>query len=200
VAKRGVGGEPAPALPVTELLQAWGRGEPGAIDRLVPAVYLELRRRAAVQLRREGAGHTLQPTALVHEVFLRLFDQTRVRFEGRAHFLAVCSGIMRRVLIDHARRRLRAKRGGTLLRVELDFEPEAEAARELDLVALDRALDELMALDPEQARLVEMRFFGGLTTEEAALALGVSSRTVKRDWRSAKAWLLHRLSEGTPAA
>jgi RNA polymerase sigma factor (TIGR02999 family) len=187
---------------VTDLLQAWSRGEPGALESLVPAVYAELRRRAAAQLRREGPGHTLQPTALVHELFLRLAEQTRMTWEDRAHFLAVCSGLMRRVLIDHARRRLRRKRGGTLLRVELDFEPGAAmAARDLDLVALDRALEELVALDPEQARLVEMRFFGGLSTEEAAEALGVSARTVKRDWRSARAWLLHRLSgAGSPGS
>jgi RNA polymerase sigma-70 factor (ECF subfamily) len=167
----------------------------------VPMVYLELRRRAAAQLRREGRAHTLQPTALVHEVFIRLVGQTRLRFEDRAHFLAVCAGLMRRVLIDHARRRLRAKRGGTLCRVELDFEPEAPERRDLDLLAVDRVLDELKALDPEQARLVELRFFAGLSTEEAAEALGVSSRTVKRDWRSARAWLLHRLtSEGEPGA
>jgi RNA polymerase sigma factor (TIGR02999 family) len=190
---------PGPA--VTDLLQAWSRGEPEALDRLVPLVYLDLRRQAAAQLRREGPGHTLQPTALVHEVLLRLLGQTRLRWEDRAHFLAVCSGLMRRVLIDHARRRLRRKRGGTLLRVELDFEPAAAERRDLDLIALDRALDELQSLDPQQSRLVEMRFFGGLSTEEAAEALGVSSRTVKRDWRSARAWLLRRLSpEAGPAA
>jgi RNA polymerase sigma factor (TIGR02999 family) len=190
-----------PKAAVTDLLQAWSRGQPGALDELVPMVYLELRRRAAAQLRREGRAHTLQPTALVHEVFIRLVGQTRLRFEDRAHFLAVCAGLMRRVLIDHARRRLRAKRGGTLCRVELDFEPEAPERRDLDLLAVDRALDELQALDPEQARLVELRFFAGLSTEEAAEALGVSSRTVKRDWRSARAWLLHRLtSEGEPGA
>jgi RNA polymerase sigma-70 factor (ECF subfamily) len=186
---------------VTDLLQAWSRGEPGALEQLVPMVYLDLRRQAAAQLRREGREHTLQPTALVHEVFLRLAGQTLVRFEDRAHFLGVCAGLMRRVLIDHARRRLRQKRGGTLCRVELDFEPESPERRDVDLIALDRALDELQALDPDQARLVELRFFAGLSTEEAAQALGVSSRTVKRDWRSARAWLLHRLSrEGEPAA
>jgi RNA polymerase sigma-70 factor, ECF subfamily len=186
--------------PVTEVLNAWSRGEPGALEQLVPLVYRDLRRQAAAQLRREGPGHTLQPTALVHELFVRLSAQSRFRFEDRAHFLAVCSSLMRRLLIDHARRRLRQKRGGTLLRVELSFEPEAAARQDLDLIALDRALDELQALDPEQARLVELRFFAGLSTEEAATALGVSARTVKRDWRSARAWLLHRLTAGAEGA
>ena len=182
---------------VTDLLHAWSRGEASALDRLLPLVYRDLRREAGSQLRREGRGHTLEPTALVHEVFLRLVGQRSARWEGRAQFLAVCAKLMRRILIDHARRRLRLKRGGTLCRVELSETPAA-SSRDVDLLALDRALDDLQLLDAEQARLVELRFFGGLSVEEVAAVLGVSGRTVKRDWRSARAWLLHRLSE--PAA
>jgi len=178
---------------VTALLQAWSGGEPGALDRLLPAVYRDLRRLAASRLRREQRGHTLQPTALVHEAVLRLMGQERLSFESRAHFLAVCAGLMRRVLIDHARRRRRIKRGGTLCRVDLAEDVGADGGRDVDLIALDRALDELSGLDAGQARLVEMRFFAGLSTEETAEVLGVSARTVKRDWRSARAWLLHRL-------
>jgi RNA polymerase sigma factor (TIGR02999 family) len=178
---------------ITDLLRAWNDGDPQALERLMPAVYVDLRRQAAAQIRREGPGHTLQPTALVHELFLRLAQQTRTSWEGRVHFLAVSAGIMRRILVDHARRRRRVKRGGTLCRVPLEDAPAAGAGRDVDVIALDEALRELAALDAEQARLVELRFFAGLTTEETAAALGVSSRTVKRDWRSAKAWLLDRL-------
>lgn len=191
-------GDPAPEA-VTDLLQAWNRGEPGALERLLPAVYADLRRQAARQLRREAAGHTLQPTALVHELFLRLAGQRCLQWESRSHFLAVCAGLMRRVLVDHARRRQRVKRGGLLCRVELDSEAAPARERDLDLVALDQALRELQALDEQQARLVELRFFGGLTTEESASVLGVSPRTVKRDWRSARAWLLGRLAPVPPA-
>jgi RNA polymerase sigma factor (TIGR02999 family) len=180
---------------VTDLLHAWSRGDANALDRLLPIVYRDLRRQAAAQLRREGRSHTLQPTALVHEVFLRLVGQERASWEGRAHFLGVCARLMRRILIDHARRRRRIKRGGTLCRVDLAAEPAATSMREIDVIALDRALDELQALDAEQARLVELRFFGGLSVEELGGLLGVSERTVKRDWRSARAWLLRRLSE-----
>jgi RNA polymerase sigma factor (TIGR02999 family) len=184
---------------VTDLLRAWSDGEPGALDRLVPIVYRDLRRQAVAQLRRESPGHTLQPTAVVHEVFLRLLGQSRADFESRAHFLAVCASLMRRVLIDHARRRRRLKRGGTLCRVDLLAEPSARAAPDLDVIAVDRALRELQALDAQQAHLVEMRFFGGLSNQEAAEVLGVSERTVKREWRSAKAWLVHRLTEPGPS-
>jgi RNA polymerase sigma factor (TIGR02999 family) len=183
-----------PAAPsVTDLLRDWSRGDAAALDQLMPIVYRDLRRQAAAQLRREGREHTLQPTALVHEVFLRLVGQREASWAGRGHVLAVCAGMMRRILVDHARRRSRLKRGGTLCRVDLEWEPAA-AERDVDLVALDHALQELQALDGDQARLVELRFFGGLSTEEAAQVLGVSSRTVKRDWRSARAWLLQRLS------
>ena len=184
---------------MTDLLRAWNEGDPHALERLIPAVYQELRRQAAAQLRRESPGHTLQPTALVHELFLRLTRQTQTTWEGRVHFLAVAAGIMRRILVDHARRRRRVKRGGTLCRVPLADAPAAGDGREIDVLALDQALRELAALDADQGRLVELRFFAGLSTDEAAVALGVSSRTVKRDWRSAKAWLLRRLGEGDAA-
>jgi RNA polymerase sigma factor (TIGR02999 family) len=190
----------APAPDVTGLLRAWCRGDAAALESLLPLLYQDLRRGAAAQLRREPRGHTLQPTALVHEVVLRLLRQTRMNFDSRAHFLAVCAGLMRRVLIDHARRRRRIRRGGTWCRVELSQEPAAPVVHELDVLALDQALSELHALDADQARLVEMRFFAGLSTREAAGVLGVSERTVKRDWRSARAWLLHRLSEAPPTA
>jgi RNA polymerase sigma factor (TIGR02999 family) len=189
---------PAAGPSVTELLRDWSGGDQAALDRLMPIVYRDLRRQAAAQLRREGREHTLQPTALVHELFLRLVGQREAAWAGRAHFLAVCAGLMRRILVDHARRRSRLKRGGTLCRVDLDWEPAAPG-RDLELIALDQALQDLQALDGDQARLVELRFFGGLSTEEAAQVLGVSSRTVKRDWRSARAWLLQRLSQD-PAA
>lgn len=183
---------------VTDLLLAWNRGEQGALERLMPAVYADLRRQAARQLRGEMAGHTLEPTALVHELYLRLERQHSLRWESRAHFLAVCAGLMRRVLVDHARRRQRFKRGGLLCRVELEDQPAGASAPDLDLVALDRALGELQTLDAQQARLVEMRFFGGLTHEESASVLGISERTVKRDWRSARAFLLERLLPAEP--
>jgi RNA polymerase sigma factor (TIGR02999 family) len=183
------------ASTVTGLLQAWSRGEPGALERLMSAVYADLRRQAARHLRREAPGHTLQPTALVHETFIRLVGQPRVRFQNRVHFLAACSHVMRRVLVDHARRRKRLKRGGLLCRVELEAGPACGGGgQDLELLALHGALEDLQALDGEQARLVEMRFFGGLTNEEAAEALGVSPRTAKRSWRSARAFLLSRLS------
>jgi RNA polymerase sigma factor (TIGR02999 family) len=188
--------DPAPA-DVTTLLQAWSRGEVAALDRLLPAVYGDLRRLAGAQLRREGRAHTLQPTALVHELFLRLAGQERARWHNRAQFLALCAGLMRRVLIDHARRRRRLKRGGTLCRVDLADQPAA-AAQDVDVITLDRALDELKQLDAGQARMVELRFFGGLSVEEVAEVTGVSSRTVKRDWRSARAFLLTRLTEPDP--
>jgi RNA polymerase sigma factor (TIGR02999 family) len=187
-----------PPQAVTDLLHAWSRGDAQALDRLLPMLYRDLRREAAAQLRRESRGHTLQPTALVHEVFLRLVGQRSARWEGRAHFLAICAGLMRRILIDHARRRRRLKRGGTLCRVDLAAVPAAAATRDVDVLALDRALGDLHALDADQAKLVELRFFAGLSVEEVAAVLGVSGRTVKRDWRSARAFLLRRLSE--PAA
>lgn len=182
---------------VTAELVAWGRGDSGAGDRLLELVYPELHRIAERQMRREREGHTLQPTALVHEAFLKLVDQSRVDWRNRAHFLGVAAQAMRRLLVDHARGRARDKRGGGATLVELDSAAGeaglAVAARSVDLLALDQALERLAALDAVQARLVELRFFGGLSVEEAAEALGLSTATAGRDFRSARAFLAREL-------
>jgi RNA polymerase sigma-70 factor (ECF subfamily) len=176
---------------VTRLLQAWGEGDVAARDRLIPLIYDELRRRAAGHLRRERGGHTLRPTDLVHETYLRLRAQNPA-WQNREQLFAVASQLMRRILVDHARRRASAKRGGGL-RVTLVEGLAASPSAEPDLLDLDAALEELAALDERQARLVELRFFGGLAIEEAAAALGVSLATANRDWSMAKAWLYRRL-------
>jgi RNA polymerase sigma factor (TIGR02999 family) len=187
---------PPPDADVTGLLLAWGRGDQSAADRLVPAVYDELRRHAERAMRREGVEHTLQATALVHESYLRLVDQRRVEWRNRAHFFAIASTVMRRILVDHARARLTAKRGGGAVPVSLaGAEPATpEGTDEADLLALHEALEKLAALDPDQARLVELRYFGGLTIEETAEALSVSPATVKREWAVARAWLRRELA------
>ena len=187
---------PPPAPDVTGLLLAWGRGDQSAADRLVPAVYEELRRHAERAMRREGGEHTLQATALVHESYLRLVDQRRVEWRNRAHFFAIASTVMRRILVDHARARLTAKRGGGAVPVSLAGAQPAtpEGTDEADLLALHDALEKLAALDPDQARLVELRYFGGLTIEETAEALSVSPATVKREWALARAWLRRELA------
>jgi RNA polymerase sigma factor (TIGR02999 family) len=177
---------------VTALLAAWCDGDPAARERLLPLVYDDLRRAARRRLGREGRAHTLSATALVHEAYLRLVGQRSSRWESRAQFLAVASEVMRRVLVDHARRRLAAKRGGGRAGVTLEPSP-AVAEREVDVLALDLALRELAGLDPRSARVVELRFFGGLSIEEAASALGVSHATVEREWTAARAWLYRRL-------
>jgi len=179
---------------ITRLLTAWQDGDATARDRLFALVYDELRRRAAVQLRRERRGHTLRPTALVHEAYLRLMGQDHARWEGRSQFFAIASEVMRRVLVDHARGRKAAKRGGFAVRVALEEDVAAESPREVDLIALDTALDELAAMDPRQSRVVEMRYFGGLGTAQIAGVLGVSRATVDRDWRFARTWLYRRVS------
>jgi len=183
---------------VTALLQAWSQGDVGARDQLFPLVYDELRRRAAAYLRRERRDHTLPPTALVHEAYIRLIGQ-RSAWQGRAQFFGVASQMMRRILVDHARARGAAKRPGSGLRVALQEDAAAVAPLEVDLVLLDRALDELAALDERQGRVVELRFFGGLSQEEIAETLGVSLATVNRDWRLARAWLHQRVREGAQA-
>lgn len=181
---------------LTGLLQAWSRGDVTARDQLLPLVYAELRRRAAGYLRREQRGHTLQPTALVHEAYIRLSGQN-AGWKNRAQFFAVSSQIMRRILVDHARARRAAKRPGRRMQVTLvEEEAVASGPRELDLIALDEALDQLAAADPRQAQMVELRFFGGLTHEEVASVLGVSLATVNREWRLAKAWLYQRVAAG----
>jgi RNA polymerase sigma factor (TIGR02999 family) len=189
----------APGKSVTELLVLWRDGDKAAQERLMALVYDDLRRRAAGYLRRERGSHTLQPTALVHEAYLRLVDQDRVVWQNRAHFLAVAASMMRRVLVDHGRRQKAEKRGGLGSRVTLDEAIAPSGPRDLDLLALDAALSELAVLDDQQARIVEMRAFGGLSVEETAEAIGISSATVKRHWAFALAWLQSRLRGGGPS-
>jgi RNA polymerase sigma factor (TIGR02999 family) len=179
---------------VTELLITWGNGDRAALDRLIPLVYDELRKQAANYLRRERPGHTLQTTALIHEAYLRLVDQRNVHWQNRAHFFGIAAQLMRRILVDHARSRGRSKRGGSQIRVSLDEKLAFTRGRDLDLVALDEALTRLAGLDPQQSRIVELRFFSGLSVEETAAVLGISPATVKRDWSVAKAWLHREIS------
>jgi RNA polymerase sigma factor (TIGR02999 family) len=183
--------DPAPE-PVTELLVAWGHGDARARDALLPLVYRELRRRAAGYLSRERSDHTLQPTALVHEVYLRLVDQNRVQWRNRSQFFGMAANMMRRILVDHAREHKAQKRGSGL-KVTLEGVDVPAGQRDVDLVALDEALDELGALDERQARLVELRYFGGLSIEETAQALELSPATIKREWTAARAFLHARL-------
>jgi RNA polymerase sigma-70 factor, ECF subfamily len=180
---------------VTALLHAWGAGDEAALHQLVPLVESELRRLAGAYMARERTGHTLQPTALVNEAFLRLVDAQDVRWHGRAHFFGIAARLMRRVLVDHARARGFRKRGGGAHAVPLEDAILVSRAPDITLLDLDHALDQLAALDDRKARVVEMRFFGGMTVEETADALGVSSDTVKRDWRLAKLWLLDALED-----
>ena len=174
---------------VTRLLIRLTEGDHAVLDALLPAVYDELRRLASNYLRRERQGHTLQPTALVHEAYIRLVDQTRVEWQNRAHFFGVAAQMMRRILVDHARGQAAEKRGGDVQKISLDENIDVSALRASELVALDEALERLAAIDPQKGRLVELRFFGGLSVEETAEVLGVSAPTVKRQWRMAKAWL-----------
>jgi len=183
---------------VTQLLAQWSGGDRAALDQLVPAVYAELRRMAARYLRQERPQHTLQPTALVNEAFVKLIDQREVRWQNRAHFFGVAAQLMRRILVDHARERAAAKRGGGLHQVPLDDSLALGASNQVDILAIDGALHRLGAIDPDQVRLVELRFFGGLTIEETAEVLGWSTGTVKREWNVAKAWLQRDLSGGKP--
>jgi RNA polymerase sigma factor (TIGR02999 family) len=185
---------PSPSSQLTDLLRAWSAGEPDAADRLLAVVYAELRREARRFLRRERADHTLRPTALVHEAYLRLAAQHEAGWENRAQFFAVAAQAMRRVLVDHARRRKAQKRPAARLQVELAEDAAVAPPRPADLLALDAALEDLAARDPRRARLVELRFFAGLTVPEAAQVLGVSPRTVDREWQLARAWLHRRLA------
>lgn len=182
-----------PDLPkgeVTALLQDWSGGDRQALERLMPLVYGELRRLAGSYLRSERPDHTLQPTALVHEAYLRLIDQRKVVWKNRAHFFGIAAQMMRRILVDHARRRQAAKRDAERFRVVSGTTGGAAAEDDApDLLALDSALDALERLDPRQARIVELRFFAGLTVDETAEVANVSSATVKREWRPARAWL-----------
>jgi len=178
---------------VTELLLAWGRGDRSALDELVPIVHQELRRLARLQMRGERDNHTLQTTALVNEAFIRLVDLRRIRWQDRAHFLALSARLMRRILVDHARSRNYRKRGGGALNVALDDSLELAKERSADLVALDDALETLARMDPRKGQVVELRFFGGLSVDETAEALSISPETVLRDWRLAKVWLLREV-------
>ena len=180
---------------LTEILVRWSEGRREALDQLIPLIYDELHRIAARYLRQERSEHTLQPTALVHEAWIRLIDQKNVTWQNRAHFFGVSAELMRRILVDHARRKKAEKRGGGAATVALDENIEWSDHRDLDLVDLDDALQALATVDPQQSKVVEMRFFGGLSVEETAEALGVSGTTVKREWRMARAWLLRELEK-----
>jgi RNA polymerase sigma factor (TIGR02999 family) len=209
------GGDSVPATrePITQLLTAWSGGDGGALERLIPLVYTELRQLAARHVRREGPANTLVPTALVHEAFLRLVDIEHADLRGRGHFFQLASRLMRQILVDQARSRRAAKRGGGQVELKLDELADGAAAarasagagelagtaqpeppRLVDIAAVDAALVRLEALDQQQAQIVELRFFGGLTIDETALALDLSSATVKRHWMIAKAWLSRELS------
>jgi RNA polymerase sigma factor (TIGR02999 family) len=179
----------------TELLRAWRNGDRSALDRLIPIVHEELRRLARRYLARERPGHSLQTTALVNEAYTRLVDYTRMEWQDRAHFLAVSAQVMRRILIEHARRH-NLKRGGGVQHVSLEEAAVVSTNRAKELIALDEALQELARLDPRKAEVVELRFFGGLSVEEIAETLRVSSVTVTRDWTTAKAWLYREMTSG----
>ena len=174
---------------ITNLLKEWSDGDGRALDELTPLVYEELHSQAARYLRRERPGHTLQTTALINEAYLRLIDAKDVHWQSRTHFFAIAANIMRRVLVEHARRRDTDKRGGSHVRIQLDENLAVADAGDVDLLAIDEALDRLAAIDPQQERVVELRFFSGLSVDETAAALGVSPKTVKRDWSVARAWL-----------
>lgn len=184
----------APGHDVTELLRAWGNGDLGARDRLLPLVYDELRRRAAARLRRERRGHTLQPTELVHEAYLRLIDQNRAVWQNRAQFFGLASQMMRRILVDRARAHRMAKRSGRWARVTLDEAVVATRPTDVDVLDLDAALTRLAAFDERKSQVAELRFFGGLSLEETGEVLGVSLATVERDWQAGRAWLFKTLS------
>jgi RNA polymerase sigma-70 factor (ECF subfamily) len=184
----------AQASETTQLLRAWARGEPAALDQLTPRVYRELRRLAGHFMRNENSGRTIQATALVHEAYLRLIDVTNVDWEHRAHFFAVSARIMRNILLDTARSRNSAKHGGNQPRVNLDEIPDVSGRRGRELIALDDALNALAAIDARRAQVIELRFFGGLSVEETAAVMKVSPQTVMRDSRLARAWLKRELS------
>jgi RNA polymerase sigma factor (TIGR02999 family) len=182
---------------VTKLLVEWNKGDQGALEALVPLVYEELRRLARYYLKQEKQNHTLSSTALVHEAYLRLVNQKEVTWQNRAHFFGVASQMMRRILVDHARHHAYAKRGGGALTLALEDAVATPQRREVDLVALDDALNSLAKLDERQSRMVELRFFGGLSIEETSEVLGISAPTVKREWASARAWLYREISGGS---
>jgi RNA polymerase sigma factor (TIGR02999 family) len=194
------GDKPSAPTDVTALLQAWSAGDPRALDELMPVVYAELHRLAAARLRGERGDHTLQATALVNEAFVRLAGQTRIQWVNRAQFFGTSAELMRRILVDHARERRSAKRGGGATRVELDEALGAAEPRDVDVLALDVALERLERLDARQSRLVVLRYFGGLTIEEVAKVLEMSPATAKREWLTAKMWLRRELATGLESA
>jgi RNA polymerase sigma factor (TIGR02999 family) len=189
-----------PGPDVTQLLHEWGQGDHSARDRLLPVVYAELKRQASAYLRHERHGHTLQPTALVHEAYLKLVKQSRAGWKNRAQFFAVTACVMRRILVDHARAIRMAKRSGRLLHVTLDEGHARMDPKSIDVLALDEALSRLAAFDPRKSAVAELRFFSGLSAEESAEVLGVSVATVERDWKAARAWLFAALTaaSGSP--
>jgi len=184
---------------VTQFLRDWGEGDQQALDELLPIVYGELRRLAQHYLSRERPDHTLQPTALVHEAYLRLVDQRGIAWQNRAHFFGVAARLMRRILVDYARRRRAAKRGGGAPKITLDRVAAGSQDRPEDVLALDEALTRLAQLDPRQQRIVELRYFSGLTVEDIAETLGISPATVKREWSIARAWLSREIRDGSPS-
>jgi RNA polymerase sigma-70 factor (ECF subfamily) len=186
-----------PTGQVTQLLAGWGRGDPAALDKLTPIVYNELHRIAHRYMRRERLGHTLQTSALINEAYIRLIDQREAHWQNRAHFFAIAAKLMRRILVDQARRKGYAKRGGNPQQVSLDEGMAVSGGRETDLVALDDALKDLETVDERKSRIVDMRFFGGLSLEEIAEALEISVPTVEREWRAARAWLHRAMAEGS---
>jgi RNA polymerase sigma factor (TIGR02999 family) len=183
---------------VTRLLADWSNGDRRALDELLPLVYEELRHLANAYLRRERDGHTLQSTALVHEAFLRLVNQRDVHWRGRAHFFGIAAQMIRRILVDHARAQRAAKRGAGAVRLELDDAIAVAHQRDLDLIALDDALGRLAMLDARQSRIVELRFFAGLSVEDTAEVMAISTATVKREWASARAWLFREVADTAP--
>lgn len=194
--KSNVTVDPVEPIEITRLLRAWGGGDKAALDELTPQVYRELRRIAGRYMNRESAGLTMQATALVNEAYLRLVDVTGANWQDRAHFFAVSANIMRRILVDQARARGSAKRGGAAKAVNLEDAPEiASPGRDREIVALDDALNLLAEVDPRKARVIELRFFGDLSVEETAAVLGVSEITVMRDWKMAKAWLQREMKK-----
>jgi RNA polymerase sigma factor (TIGR02999 family) len=182
-----------PSADITRLLQAWAAGDRTALDELTPVIYAELRRRAHSYMKNERPGRTMQTTALAHEAWMRLADVRTARWQDRAHFFAVAAQMMRRILVDAARGRQREKRGGSAQRVDLDRIPDFSPGRDTELVAIDDALGSLAAMDPRKARVIELRFFGGLSVAETAEVLAVSEDTVLRDWRLARSWLLREI-------
>ena len=189
-------GNDPPAADISGILRAWSDGDQRALEKLTPVVYSELRSLARRYMRRERPGHSLQTSALVNEAYMRLVDYKRMQWQDRAHFFAVSAQVMRRILVEHARRH-NLKRGGDVQHVSLEQAAIIGGDQDMDLVALDHALNALGQIDPRKMRVIEMRFFGGLSVEETAEVLRISPITVKRDWRAARAWLYHELAGGT---